>query len=131
METTVSEATSSSRITIQALVMMPIIALILKLLYWRRKQYFVDHFIFSLHYYSFAFILLGVLTLLYHFFAIDGNIFWIGFAAILLYLFFAMKQVYQQNVGKTILKFILLNIGYLIIITIFSVIATIVSFLIF
>ena len=35
------------RITLLTLIMMPIVALMLKLLYWRRKRYFIEHFIFQ------------------------------------------------------------------------------------
>ncbi len=120
-----------SRITIQALFMMPIVALILKLLYWRRKQYFVDHFIFSLHYHSFAFILLGLLILLCHFFNVTPEILWLGLVVPLVYLYAAMKQVYKQSVGKTVLKFLLLNLSYLVAISIFAIVAIIISFLTF
>lgn len=120
-----------SRITIQALVMMPIVALILKLLYWRREQYFVDHFVFSLHYHSFVFLLLGLSFLLCFLFDLDIVILLPALLLILLYLFLAMKQVYKQSVGKTILKFLLLNLIYLFVITGFGVFAILFSFLTF
>jgi len=120
-----------SRITIQALIMMPVIALILKLLYWRRKKYFVDHFVFSLHYHSFAFLLLGILILIEHFFNVNEIMFLIVFFIILAYLFFAMKQVYKQSVGKTVLKFLLLNLTYIIVVAFFGTFSVIFSFLTF
>jgi len=46
------------------LLMMPALALILKLLYIRRKRYFVEHLVFSYHYHAFAFIAMSIALLI-------------------------------------------------------------------
>jgi hypothetical protein len=95
---------------------LPIFALFLKLLYIRRKQFFYfDHGVFSIHHYIFSFILLlfvfGFQELYKWSHAQVFNI----FAALLFlsggfYLYKAMRKFYGQRRGKTIIKFILLNI---------------------
>lgn len=95
---------------------LPIFALFLKLLYWRRKNYYyVSHGIFSIHFYIFVFItmllMLGLseLRVLLHWE-------WLRFLQLLLgftiyfYLYKAMRNFYQQRRAKTIVKFWLLNI---------------------
>jgi ribosomal protein L40E len=95
---------------------LPLFALLLRLLYIRRKEYyFVSHGIFSIHLYIFTFI-----TLLVFFIAekLDDNTGWgiwgwvkfIIFLLMFFYLYKAMRKFYRQGRGKTILKFIILNI---------------------
>jgi hypothetical protein len=106
---------------------LPLFALLLKLLYVRRKQFFyVDHGIFSLHLYIFSFLILLIL------FGIGelktdtgwGWLNWI-FAAIVIYMFIyyykAMRRFYGQGRAKTILKYILLFIlSFIVQFTIFT-----------
>lgn len=83
--------------------MLPIFALILKLLYIRHKIFFVEHFIFALHMHTKTFILMLLLILLpkwYCFLAI-----WI---TILIYLFLSMRSFFGQGFWKTLLKMNLL-----------------------
>ncbi len=93
---------------------LPVFALILKLLYVRRRQfYYVDHGIFSVHLYIFTFLILllyfGVREL-----RSDMGWNWLKWmeALILFYPFFyyykAMRRFYGQGRAKTILKYILL-----------------------
>lgn len=97
-------------------VSLPLYALFLKMLYFRRKQfYFADHGVFLLHLYIFTFLFM----LLY--FALDkinGALHWgvidiIQLLLLLIGIFYALKAMrnfYEQGWGKTILKFSLLNI---------------------
>ena len=103
---------------------LPLLALLLKLLYFRRKQfYYVNHAIFSIHLYIFVFIALLITMSLAR---LNSELHWglITFIGGLLYvaLFFyeykAMRNFYQQGRGKTILKFILLNLMFLIVLMI-------------
>jgi hypothetical protein len=93
---------------------LPIFALLLKLLYVRRKQfYYVDHGIFAVHLYIFSFLLLlvyfGLMEL-----RSDTKWHWLNLLLIpiFIYPFFyyykAMRRFYGQGRGKTILKYILL-----------------------
>ena len=99
---------------------LPLLALILKLMYIRRKQfYYVSHIIFSLHLYVFLFIAqlvlfgisklnraldLGFLTLL-------STILVLG---LFVYEYLALKNFYRQGWIKTFFKFLLVNICYII-----------------
>ena len=96
-------------------VSLPFFALILKLLYIRRKNFFYsDHAVFTLYHYIFTFILF-MFTLVFAeldelaggwFFNVLRTLF-IIYGAV--YLLIAMKRFYRQGWGKTILKYILLN----------------------
>jgi hypothetical protein len=101
---------------------LPLLALLLKLLYYRRKQFFyVNHAIFSIHLYIFIFIVLLVLftansldTYYLHWNRF-GTVYLIFFLGIFFYLYKAMRKFYQQRRAKTILKYILLNLMFLIV----------------
>lgn len=95
-------------------VSLPIFALILKLLYRRRKDYYyVSHGIFSIHFYIFVFI---AMMLALCFTELEHALQWkwllfvrsMLFFVILFYLYKAMRNFYQQRRAKTIFKFLLL-----------------------
>jgi Protein of unknown function (DUF3667) len=103
---------------------LPLFALLLKLLYLRRKYFYVEHGIFTIHYYcaTFIFMLLGYLLMQIPDWPVIG---FIGtlFSTLLvvyglLYLYLAMRRFYQQGWGKTLAKFVLLNLATLIVMTI-------------
>lgn len=95
---------------------LPLFALILKLLYVRRRQFlYADHGIFSIHHYIFSFILL------LFFFLLDAirtkpGFHWVQSIEVCLfivwpaYLYMAMLNFYRQGWFKTFVKFFLLNI---------------------
>ncbi|MDO9375461.1 MAG: DUF3667 domain-containing protein [Bacteroidota bacterium] len=95
---------------------LPIFALILKLLYFRRKEYYyVSHGIFSVHLYIFIFISLLFLfasNQLKTYFHWDWLIVVQRIIAVIMlfYLYKAMRNFYRQGRGKTIVKFLLLNL---------------------
>lgn len=98
-------------------VSLPLFALMLKLLYIRRREfYYADHGIFSIYHYIFCFFLLGAVFTLEKLESLTGQG-WISWISLLLffsgglYLYMAMKRFYKQGHGKTLLKFTLLNIG--------------------
>lgn len=101
------------RLPYMLFVSLPLFALILKLVYIRRKQfYFVDHGIFTIHLYVFTFVLLLLVFLLEKLEKITQ----IGFVSVLLamsfiglffYLYKAMRNFYGQRRAKTVLKFVL------------------------
>ncbi len=102
------------------IILLPFIALVLKMLYPLSRRYYVEHLLFFVHFHSFFFLILSLQIL----FARLGA--WIGFAATLftivlvaasfyipVYLFVAMRQVYGQGRFITFLKYIWLLIWYL------------------
>src|SRR5690606_3304988 len=91
-----------SKLPLMVLLMMPFLAVLLKLLYIRREFYYVEHLIFSFHCHAFVFLIATVLALFGDFLGGWTALFVIG---IIVYLFVAMKRVYGQSFGKTLLKF--------------------------
>lgn len=116
------------KLTLMILLMMPFLALILKLLYIRREFYYVEHLVFSFHYHAFVFLATAIIVLAGKFSGEWVAVFIIG---IPVYLFIAMRRVYAQSFGKTLLKFFILNFLYLILALIFFVLTIIVSFVLF
>ena len=100
-------------------VSLPFFALVLKILYVRRKKfYYYDHAVFTIYHYIFSFILLLIYFILSE---IHDRLQWDIlrlFAFILLlsggvYLLLALKRFYLQGWAKTIIKFLVLNIAAL------------------
>lgn len=93
--------------------LLPIFALLLKLLYIRRDFYYSEHLVLSIYFYNFFFTA-GSITLLLE---LIPGMDWISVVMSLLvisYLFLAMKKVYKQGWGKTFFKFLLLSFSFLI-----------------
>jgi len=93
---------------------LPLFALLLKLLYIRRKDYYyVNHGIFSLHFYIFIFIAMFVLFGLGK---LNNQLDWTMITIIetllclglFFYLYKAMRNFYKQRRAKTIFKFLIL-----------------------
>lgn len=95
-------------------VLLPVFALLLKLLYWRQKRYFVEHLVFALHLHSFFFVfftlLLVALMLLSAYFF---EILMLGLVLLLLYSLQAFRVMYSQSWLKTSVKISLLGFVYL------------------
>lgn len=94
--------------------LLPVFALLLKLLYFRRKEfYYVDHAILSLHYFSFIFLMLIFCEYILD--RVFGTSFFSNLAVtwILIYLLLAMKKLYSQSWRKTIVKYFALHFMFL------------------
>jgi hypothetical protein len=102
-------------------VLLPLMALVLKMLYPLSKRYYVEHLLFVLHFHAFFFL---ILTLQILFSRMTG---WLGLPAVVtdlsvfvvsvyvpVYLYKAMRRVYAQGRAITILKYFLLILTYLI-----------------
>lgn len=87
--------------------LLPLFALLLKLIYVRTGRPYVEHLVFSLHFHSFVFILLTISLVSGQFFVwlAASLVFWV-------YLFFGMKRAYGQGWRKTLLKHFLLTHAY-------------------
>jgi len=88
---------------------MPFFAVLLYLVYFRRKMFYTAHLVFSVHLHTLVFILLSVSLLVsmtglkLTAFAILGSI---------VYLFIAVRNVYLETWGVTTLKSLVLVAGY-------------------
>lgn len=94
--------------------LLPVFALLLKLMYIRSDRFYMEHLIVALHSHSFILqvgvfcILLGVLQNSIPWSWLSSIIGWINMAFLYwipLYLFLCQKFYYQQGWGKTLLKF--------------------------
>jgi hypothetical protein len=75
---------------------VPIFALFLKLLYIRRRRFYFEHLVFSLHYFSFVMLAWTIAAIVG-----DDLLVLLTFLAAVVYLLLAMRTVYQQPWGKT------------------------------
>ncbi len=114
--------------TWMVLLMMPAVGLVLKMLYIRRRIFYIEHLVFLFHYHSFAFLLLAVGLLLSQYWG--PLIYWL-LLGIGVYYLWAMKSFYQQGWGKTFIKYLLLNFSYLFILTFFFTMTILVGIFIF
>lgn len=101
------------------IILLPLMAFVLKLLYPLSRRYYVEHLLFFVHFHSFMFFILTLQVLLTRL----GE--WIGFVETLfsliviaatlyipVYLFVAMRRVYGQGRALTIVKFVPLVVAY-------------------
>jgi len=100
-------------------ILLPLMALVLKILYPLSKRYYVEHLLFVVHYHSFTFLILGLQVLFTRLgsllrvpeILIDVTV----LAASLyvpVYLYKALRRVYGQGRSFTILKFLILTFAY-------------------
>lgn len=114
------------------ILMMPALALILKLLYIRRRRYFVEHLVFSYHYHAFAFLVFSILVLLLgraefssessgsdELSGYEATLISMSFLITWLYQYQAMRRVYKQGWFRTLMKSSALNFFYLFIFVFF------------
>ncbi|MCH9693998.1 MAG: DUF4286 family protein [Gammaproteobacteria bacterium] len=107
-------------IPIALIVLLPLMALVLKLLYPLSRRYFVEHLLFFIHFHAFFFLIL-ILQILFArivgWVSLDGAISTIILVAtsfyIPVYLYKAMRHVYGQGHLVTLFKYLLLMIAYL------------------
>jgi hypothetical protein len=100
-------------------VLLPVMALVLKVIYPLSKRYYVEHLLFMVHYHAFVFLILTVEVLFARVAALAKvpenviEVFLIGaFIYIPVYLFRSLQQVYGQGIFVTTLKFIFLTLSY-------------------
>ncbi|MBN8652510.1 MAG: DUF3667 domain-containing protein [Cytophagales bacterium] len=97
----------SSQFSTVLFYLLPVFALLFKLLYVRRDFYYSEHLVFAIFYYNFFYLAASVYMLM-SFVPWVGSI--LNFVIVLwmiAYLPIAMKRMYNQSWRKTIVKFIL------------------------
>lgn len=96
------------------LVLITIMAFVLRLLYWKQRRYYVEHFIFLMHQQSGAFLLL-TLAFVIHEYLFQLDWFWVViFAWIGISLLLAMKRFYGERWGWTTAKWLFYCALYLV-----------------
>ncbi len=114
-----------------ALLMMPFLAIILKILYVRHDYFYVEHLIFLFHMHSFAFLLFTVICIFLKFVYFHPLIVFLGFFLLFIYLYKSLRSVYQQVRWKTLSKLLFANIIYLCLFFSFALLGSIVSIFLF
>jgi hypothetical protein len=115
--------------------LLPIYALLLKLLYIRRNVLYVKHLIHGVHLHAFTFFLLTLMLVLSLVFetlpVLNEWLQMILFLLLFVYIYASMLRVYQQGWFKTLLKFSVLGFFYFFVLVVFGVAEAMISFLIF
>lgn len=107
--------------------LMPLFALMLYILYIRQKRYYVEHLIFAFHFHALLFLVLTA-TLLLNAYE-NKTIAYVLQGYSLIYLYLAIKHYYNQNYLKTTLKFVLLLLSYIVVISLSFMITIVISLL--
>ncbi len=114
---------------------IPFTALLFFLFYFRRRKFYVEHLIHSIHLHSFVLFIYGITLLLINVSDLMGEysdaILFVPFLASLIYIFKSFLVVYGQGILRTVLKFLLIGSMYWFFFTIFILIEVLVSFLLF
>lgn len=84
--------------------LLPLFALLLNALYYRRDFFYSEHLVFSIYFYNFTF-LAGSIYMLIELIPQGGYVSWMIIMWILVYLLFGMKRMYLQSWKKTIFKY--------------------------
>jgi hypothetical protein len=100
-------------------VLLPLMALVLKILYPLSKRYYVEHLLFVVHYHAFVFLILTLQVLFRRLGTLiqvpEAPIDAVALAASLyvpVYLYKSQRRVYEQGRFFTILKFLILTFAY-------------------
>lgn len=103
------------------IVLLPLMALVLKILYPLSRRYYVEHLLFFVHLHAFLFLLITLQILfvrLTSMLAVSETVstltVFVSSIYALVYLFIAMRRVYGQGRFVTFLKYIVLTLAYMI-----------------
>ncbi len=110
-------------------VTLPLLAFCFLPFYLRRKKYYIDHLIFTLHLQSFTFIILTLSAIFFHWNLYSLCI--ILGILLIVYVWFAFKKVYKQGFWKTTIKANIISFLYFNIIVLMLSINLIYSFFMF
>ncbi|MDN5925305.1 MAG: DUF3667 domain-containing protein [Xanthomonadales bacterium] len=109
------------------LVLLPLFALLLKIVYLFKRRLYVEHLIVALHSHAFLFLSLLLLALLaladqfaIHHAQLKAALSWISIAMLWwmpVYLFMAQKRIYRQGWIMTTLKFGIVGVSYLVLVS--------------
>lgn len=97
-------------------IFLPLLALVMKLLYWRPNRYYVEHLLLLVHNHAFVFLLLTLIGLIAPVPGVPGALVdWLNWAAFLYmtwYIYRGMRNVYAQGRGLTLAKYFTLGLAY-------------------
>ena len=94
---------------------LPLLALVMKLLYWRPKRFYVEHLLFLVHNHAFVFLALAIMSLLSRIPVVGAHLNLLEFAMwlyMIWYIFRAMRVYYTQSRFLTFSKYLTLGLAY-------------------
>jgi hypothetical protein len=98
-------------------VFLPLMAALMKLLYWRPRRFYLEHLLLVIHNHAFVFLFLSIYLVATRWISSDGLVgvlFLVATWYMLRYLYRSMKLVYEQSRPLTLLKFAVLGCAYLV-----------------
>lgn len=113
------------------LAILPAFAFFLRLLYRKRKMYFLEHLVFLLHFHAFAFLMLSTLLVLMLGLPTLTFLNKIVFAILFVYFLLAYKNVYQHTWLGTVIRGSFLTFFFLLTVPVFLVLISLLVALIF
>lgn len=94
-------------------ILLPLFALILKLVNFRSKKFYAEHLIYSIHVHSFLFLFYAILIALKWLLPfLSGWIMFAGFIVSLWYIYRSMRTIYMSSRWRTVSKFMMLAFAY-------------------
>ena len=107
-------------------VLLPLFAVVIYLFYRKIYKDFLTHFIFSLHFHSFLLLILSVYMFLIsyvatEFYTFNKIFFGLVITSYHVYLFYALKNVFNERKGRLIIKGIAISVIYFALFTSVSV----------
>jgi len=102
-------------IPISLFILLPIFAFILKIFFWKRGG-FPHHLVFSFYYFSFLFVMLGIILLINFFWKVPDIIDTLIILSTYIYLLIAVKKFYLQSYFLSFIKTGLVLFIYMIIV---------------
>lgn len=110
----------TQNLAVGALALLPLLAMLLKFLYPLSRRYYVEHLLMLVHYHSFLFFAASILFSYNSLLSLTAAPSWLYIIPNLLiglyipiYLYKALRNVYQQGRLITLFKYVLLFAGYL------------------
>jgi hypothetical protein len=97
-------------------VFLPLLALLMKLLYWRPKRYYVEHLLLLVHNHAFVFLVLAIMGVLGRIPVVGDHLGLLDLAVtlyVIWYIFRGMRVYYGQSRALTLAKYFAVGFGYL------------------
>jgi hypothetical protein len=99
-------------------VTVPILALVVKPLFWRPRRYYIEHLLFLLHDHAFVFAALGLLSIVAAILPVHALVELLGGSVVCYipcYYYLALRRVYGQSPWRTLGKLTVLLLAYLVV----------------
>lgn len=108
------------------IIMVPMIAVFMKLLFRRKSRFYIEHLFYLYHWHAFAFLLGSILVFFLRNYILTYIIPYFGF--IMLFGIIAWKRYYRQGWIKTLVKFMVMGFAYLMLFAFFLSLTMVISF---